>query len=118
MASASITWNPRLQQWEMERNGVIIVVPEAVYERHLSAYLKSKRLKRQKWAEVMREAVNKWRRLQAEELAFRTNIDYWLTCDDENVMIRERHPRIDHGTSFITSTRPSIHPGDPENTAD
>lgn len=110
MASASITWNPRLQQWEMERNGVVIVVPEAVYERHLSAYLKGKRLKRQKWAEVMREAANKWRRLQAEELAFHTNIDYWLTCDDEEVYVRPRHvsARDGDGSSGCPPGRPDV----------
>jgi hypothetical protein len=70
--------------------GIVIFVPEAVYEERLLLYLARRGMELLTWTQIMNPAEARWRR-QCEVLwTFWADLDYWQNCHDPDVLVIPR----------------------------
>jgi len=83
-----LRWSASGHGWfATTKDGTLICVSEETYERCLRAHLKRFGIERKTWTEMMQPAQEEWQRQCEAEHLFRSDLDYWLTCNCPGVQI-------------------------------
>jgi len=86
-----LRWSTKPNGWYAKTNDVLLFIPDAVYQRHLKAYLHSLGLEPVPDGERKYLSEEERTRLYDAESAFLAQIDYWRGIQEPGVEMYSRH---------------------------
>jgi hypothetical protein len=90
----ALSWSASGHGWfGRSDEGVVIFVPEALYEAWLRSYLERRGMNLLSRTQIMRPAEEAWQRQSEAMLALEANLGYWMRCSDPEVQVLLRQSR-------------------------
>lgn len=89
-------WYATAHGWIGETDEARVFVDELTYHRYLQALFERKGIPMKILSEIQRVAEAEWAKQCAVHDAFAADVDFWLTCQDEqaDIRVKPREVRI------------------------